>query len=80
MKNTGIVRRVDRLGRIVIPKETRTTLGIEIRDSLEIFVSEDSILLRKYVPSCVFCGETDGLVEYMGKKVCRKCREEARNK
>lgn len=80
VKNTGIVRRVDDLGRIVIPKKTRTTLGIETKDPLEIFVSNDAIMLRKYAPSCVFCGENDGLIEYKGKKICRKCREEIRNR
>lgn len=75
MKATGIVRKVDELGRIVLPIELRRTLGIEIRDALEIYVGEDTILLKKYAPACVMCGESDGLVEFKGKKICRKCIE-----
>ena len=52
--------------RQVIPKETRATLGIETKNSLEIFVSNDAIMLRKYALSCVFCGENDNLIEYKG--------------
>ena len=73
MKATGIVRKVDQLGRIVLPIELRRTLGIEIRDPLEIFVENDSIILRKYAPACILCGEAGDLVEYKGKKVCREC-------
>ena len=80
VKNTGNVRRIDSLGRIVIPKEIRTTLRIKTKNSLEIFVSNDAIMLRKYAPSCVFCGENDVLIEYKGSKICRKCREEIRNR
>lgn len=75
MKATGIVRKVDQLGRIVLPIELRRTLKIDIRDPLEIFVEGDSILLKKYEPACILCGESEGLVEYKGKKVCRKCIE-----
>ena len=75
MKATGIVRKVDELGRIVLPIELRRTLGIEIRDPLEIFVEGESIMLRKYAPACILCGETDDLVEYKGKKICRNCIE-----
>ena len=73
MKATGIVRKVDELGRIVLPIELRRTLGIEIRDPLEIYVNEDTVLLKKYAPACILCGETDDLIEYRGKKICRKC-------
>ena len=66
VKNTGNVRRIDSLGRIVIPKEIRTTLRIKTKNSLEIFVSNDAIMLRKYALSCVFCGENDNLIEYKG--------------
>ena len=75
MKATGIVRQVDELGRIVIPIELRRNLGIEVRDPLEIYVDEDTILLKRYNPLCILCGESDDLVEYKGKKVCRKCIE-----
>ena len=73
MKATGIVRKVDDLGRIVLPVELRRTLNIEVRDSLEIYVDDESIILKKYVPACIICGEMDGLVEYRGKKICSKC-------
>ena len=73
MKATGIVRKVDELGRIVLPIELRRTLGIEIRDPLEIYVDGESIILKKYTPACILCGEAGDLVEYKGKKVCRKC-------
>ena len=73
MKATGIVRKVDELGRIVLPIELRRTLNIEVRDPIEIFVDEETILLKKYTPACIICGESDNLVEYMGKKICRSC-------
>ena len=75
MKSTGIVRKVDELGRIVLPIELRRTLDIAERDSLEIFVDGPSIVLRKYQPSCVFCGNDKGVVEYRGKIVCQNCIE-----
>ena len=55
MKSTGIVRKVDELGRIVLPIELRRTMGIDVKDALEIYVEGDTIMLRKYEPSCVFC-------------------------
>ena len=75
MKATGIVRKVDELGRIVLPIELRRTLGIEVRDPLEIYVDGESIMLKKYVPACILCGESGELVEYKGKKICRSCIE-----
>ena len=73
MKATGIVRKVDELGRIVLPIELRRTLGIEVRDPIEIFVDEEAILLKKYQPACILCGESDNLIEYRGKRICREC-------
>jgi transcriptional pleiotropic regulator of transition state genes len=73
MKAIGIVRRVDGLGRIVLPKELRNTLDINARDGLEIFLDDGTIILKKYMPSCVFCGSTEDLVNYKGKKVCKNC-------
>lgn len=73
MKATGIVRKVDELGRIVLPIELRRTLGIEVRDPIEIFVDEEAILLKKYQPACILCGESDDLMEYRGKRICREC-------
>ena len=76
MKATGIVRKVDVLGRIVLPIELRRTLGIDVRDPLEIFVKDDSIILRKYNPVCVICGERGNLKEYRGKQICQNCIDE----
>ena len=73
MKATGIVRKVDELGRIVLPIELRRTLNIEIKDSLEIFVDGESIILKQYKPCCVFCGEGSDMVTHMGKNVCAEC-------
>ncbi len=73
MKSTGIVRKLDQLGRIVIPKELRTTFDIKETDPIEIFVDGTDIVLRKYQKSCVFCGESDGLIEFGGKVVCADC-------
>ncbi len=73
MKSTGIVRKVDELGRIVIPIEMRRTLGIGEREPLEIFVDQDSIVLKKYSPVCMFCGNERDNIEYRGKHICRKC-------
>ena len=75
MKATGIVRRLDQLGRIVITKELRTTLDLKDTDPVEIFTEGDTIILRKYQPSCIFCSEAEGLVQIDGKNVCRKCVE-----
>lgn len=76
MKATGIVRKVDELGRIVLPIELRRTMGIEVKDALEIYVDGAQIILEKYEPACIFCGEaTDH--EYKGKLVCSRCAREA---
>jgi len=76
MKSTGIVRKVDELGRIVLPIELRRTLGIDEKDSLEIYVDGSSVILRKYEPSCIFCGDAADVVSYKGKNVCRACLKE----
>lgn len=73
MKSTGIVRKVDDLGRIVLPIELRRTLDINERDSLEIFVDGSQIILKKYLPSCIFCGEADNLRDFRGKLICADC-------
>lgn len=75
MKSTGIVRKVDELGRIVIPIELRRTLDIEEKDSLEIYMNESSIVLKKYEPACVFCGSNKEILNYKGKNICSKCLE-----
>lgn len=76
MKSTGIVRKVDELGRIVLPIELRRTLNIDIKDSLEIYVDNSSIVLKKYEPTCIFCGEADGVINYKEKNVCKSCLNE----
>lgn len=76
MKSTGIVRKVDELGRIVLPIELRRTLEIDEKDSLEIYVDGNSVILRKYQPSCVFCGEADDVTVFKGKNICQKCLKE----
>lgn len=73
MKSTGIIRKVDDLGRIVLPIELRRMLDIAERDELEIYMESDHIVLRKYEPSCLFCGADRRLVSYGGKNICRDC-------
>lgn len=74
MKATGIVRRIDELGRVVIPMELRKTLGIGEKDALEIFTDEEKrIILRKYEPGCTFCGDHEIKVYHGGKPICNKC-------
>lgn len=76
MKSTGIVRKVDELGRIVLPIELRRTLDIEIKDSLEIYVDGNSIILKKYEPACIFCGNAKDVFTYKDKIICQNCLEE----
>ncbi|MEG1773537.1 MAG: AbrB/MazE/SpoVT family DNA-binding domain-containing protein [Oscillospiraceae bacterium] len=76
MKSTGIVRRIDDLGRIVLPIELRRTLGISDRDSLEIYVDNSSIILKKYEPACIFCGSADNITVYKDKNICASCLAE----
>lgn len=73
MKSTGIVRKVDELGRIVLPIEMRRTLDIAEKDALEIYVDGDNIILRKYQSACIFCGKSKDVVEFNGKNVCPEC-------
>lgn len=76
MKSTGVVRKIDDLGRVVIPKELRKTLELNPQDALEIFVDGNRIILSKYVPGCIFCTELSDLIEFGGKKICEGCLEE----
>ncbi len=73
MKSTGIVRRIDELGRIVLPIELRNKMDIKTKDSVEIFVEEDKIILKKYEPACLFCGNADNVILFKGKLVCKQC-------
>ncbi|MBQ9783559.1 MAG: AbrB/MazE/SpoVT family DNA-binding domain-containing protein [Clostridia bacterium] len=75
MKSTGVVRRVDELGRIVLPMEIRKTLDIKQKDAIEIFIDEDKIVLQKYQPACLFCGRVEDIVYFNGKRVCGACIE-----
>lgn len=79
MKSTGIVRKVDELGRIVLPIEIRKNMNIDSRDAVEIFVDEDKIILKKYEPACVFCGNADNVTFFKGKLICRDCIEAMKN-
>lgn len=75
MKSTGIVRHVDELGRIVLPKELRTSWDINFKDALDIYVEDDKIILKKHYDACVFCGKRDDLTEYLGKYICGECKK-----
>ncbi len=77
MKSTGITRKVDELGRIVLPSELRRTLDINPRDTLEIFVDGEGIILRKYQPQCIFCSDSEGIRIFKGKNICEKCLRSA---
>lgn len=73
MKATGITRKIDELGRIVLPIELRRTLGIAEGDPMEIYVENDRIILKKYEPACIFCGESSNLETFNDKSVCTFC-------
>lgn len=75
MKSTGIVRKVDELGRVVLPIELRRTLDINEKDALEIYVDGATIILKKYQPGCVFCNNVDNLKSYKGKFICKDCAD-----
>lgn len=76
MKSTGIVRKLDELGRVVLPIELRRTLDISPRDPLEIFIEGDTIILKKYETACIFCGQTENIIDFKGKNLCSDCNEE----
>ncbi len=73
MKSTGIIRKIDELGRVVIPIELRRTMGIEQKDKIEIFVEGGSIILKKYEPSCIFCDGAEDIIQFQNKNICRNC-------
>ncbi len=75
MKSIGIVRKIDELGRLVLPIETRKMMDLSAGDGIELFVEQDRIILKKYQPSCIFCGDADNTVTYGGKIICTKCIE-----
>lgn len=76
MKSTGIVRKVDELGRIVLPIELRRTLDIAEKDALEIYVDGNSVILKKYQPACVFCGDSREVKAFHGQNICANCQRE----
>lgn len=73
MKATGIVRKTDSLGRVVIPKELRKLLGFDVKQELEVFVDDNGIIIRKYEKTCIFCSTDADLVHYDGKIICKTC-------
>ena len=75
MKSTGIVRKVDELGRVVIPIEIRNKFDIAEKDPIEIYVDGSSIILKKYEPNCIFCGNSKNLISYKDKLICSKCAQ-----
>lgn len=79
MKSTGIIRRVDELGRVVIPKEIRKKLDICEKDPIEIYIDGHSIVLKKVETNCIFCGADKDLSEFKDKPICSKCLEEMKN-
>ncbi|XZH34438.1 AbrB/MazE/SpoVT family DNA-binding domain-containing protein (plasmid) [Clostridium perfringens] len=79
LKSTGVVRKLNQLGRIVLPKELRTVLNLKEKDALEIYVDGEQIILKKYEPACVFCGDAREVVNYRGKNICKKCLEEMKS-
>lgn len=78
MKSTGIVRKLDELGRVVLPIELRRTMDLNIHDTVEIFVEDDKIILKKYHPACIFCGDARNVSTYKGKLICANCLQELR--
>lgn len=78
MKSTGIVRKVDELGRIVLPIELRRTMNIAEKDAIEIYVEGSTIILKKYEPTCIFCGNAKNMTMYREKNVCMNCLKELR--
>lgn len=76
MKSTGIIRKVDELGRVVIPIEIRNQFNIVEKDPVEIYVNGSSIVLKKFEPNCIFCGNTNDLVNFNDKLICEKCAQD----
>ena len=79
MKSIGIIRKVDELGRIVLPIELRRTLDIAEKDPLEIYVDGSAIVLKKYRPTCIFCDSSKDIINFKGKNICPKCLKELKN-
>lgn len=80
MKTKGIVRKVDELGRIVLPVEMRRMLDVEVKDPVEITIEGDTVILRKHHPYCVFCSEAKSLIRYRGKLICEDCLRDLKDR
>lgn len=80
MKSTGIVRKIDNLGRVVLPIELRRTFDIDREDPVEIFVDDNYILLKKYQPACIFCNDAKDVVNFKGKNICQHCLAEMKTR
>jgi transcriptional pleiotropic regulator of transition state genes len=76
LKSTGIVRKIDELGRVTLPSELRKTLDIDVKDGLEIFIEGNTIVLKKYEPSCIFCGNARNVINYKEKNICLECLDD----
>ena len=76
MKSTGIIRKVDDMGRIVLPIELRRSLEIDDGTPLEIYVEGESIVLKPSKEVCIFCGSSQKVQQFKGRCVCDSCREE----
>ena len=79
MKSTGIVRKIDELGRIVLPAEMRKIFNINVKDVVEIYTRDDMIVLRKYDAVCIFCGSSNDIQTFKEKGVCPKCAEDIKS-
>lgn len=79
MKSTGMVRKVDELGRIVLPAEIRQSMDIKVKDSIEIFTDNERIVLQKYSPSCIFCNNVDNIILFREKRICAECLQTLKN-
>ena len=80
MKSTGIVRKVDGLGRIVLPIELRRTYELKIGDTVEIYTEDDKIILKKFQRTCIFCGSSEQVVEYKDRSICADCLNDIKGK
>ena len=80
MKRAGYLLRIDKLGRVVIPKPLRDSFDVHTDDVLEVFTEGGSIVMKKYAPCCVFCGSEDHIVEYKSKAICKKCLDDLSSK
>lgn len=79
MKSLGIVRKIDELGRIVLPVELRRKFDIDVKDSLEIYTDGNCIILKKYEPSCIFCNNSENIFDFGGKTICRSCADKLKH-